>query len=287
MADPVAAPSITDDTLPIAVALVTNRRDWLTVIDAADGIARIEFCSRVGDAELRIADDPPAAFLCVPFDADGYRVHELAAKMRAASPPVPVVILSLARAARWTHTIPGNGSLHVSRLTSSALRAVLRALLSRERTRLRRMHTAAVCAALMPDAAREALRYAIENGDRRMGVPHLAASIGRPRKSLDRHLAISSPLSAREIIVWGRLMAIAIELDDPGVTVAAIAPELRFTSASSLRNLLQRHTGLTPSELRARGGLREILARFGAVLADRLALAIRPHIPLDDHRLTA
>jgi AraC-like DNA-binding protein len=257
------------------------------VLHAAAGLARVEFTSLIADAAERIERGRPAAFVCEPFDDDGFRVHEFASALRNATPPLPVIILSPTRAAHWTRSIPGDGSLHVSRLAHLELRGALQAVLARERSRLRRIHAAAACVPLVAIGAREAVRYAIENGDRPMGVPHLAASIGTPRKSLDRYLSLNTPLTAREIIVWGRLLAIGIELDDPNVTVASISPALRFTSASALRNLLQRHTGLTPSELRARGGLQEILSRFRAAIAARPVSPAASGPPLDGDRLSA
>ncbi|HKS07081.1 MAG TPA: AraC family transcriptional regulator [Gemmatimonadaceae bacterium] len=108
-------------------------------------------------------------------------------------------------------------------------------------------------ARVVPGSVRHIVRFAVEQGDRPRSVSELAAAVGIPRKSLDRQLAGTIPVTARELLTWGRLIAVSMRLTDPSVTTSRIAEELAFASPSALRNLLQRYARLTPTELRRAG----------------------------------
>jgi transcriptional regulator GlxA family with amidase domain len=116
------------------------------------------------------------------------------------------------------------------------------------------------------DGARDVVQFAIEHGDSPSSVRQLAAALGLPRKTLDRRLARTISLTARELIGWARLIALAIRLESSTLSADAIATELRFASPSAMRNLLQRYAGLTPRELRQRGGSEYLYGRLRAEL---------------------
>lgn len=132
--------------------------------------------------------------------------------------------------------------------------------------RARRREMAAQLARDVPEAARDAVQFTIENGDHPRSVRQLAASLGLPRKTLDRRLARTIALTARELLGWARLIALAIRLETSTMSADAIATELRFASPSAMRNLLQRYAGLTPTELRQRGGSEYLYGRLRAEL---------------------
>ena len=73
------------------------------------------------------------------------------------------------------------------------------------------------------------------------------------------------------LAAWARLLAAAWLLEDGGRSVEQTAHLLSFESPNALRNLLKRHTGLRPIEVRENGGLRCVLALFRAALARRRA----------------
>jgi AraC-like DNA-binding protein len=108
-------------------------------------------------------------------------------------------------------------------------------------------------ARVVPAPIRHIVRFAVEQGDRPRSVSELAAAVGIPRKSLDRQLAGTIPVTARELLTWGRLIAVSMRLADPAITTSRIADELEFASPSALRNLLQRYARITPTELRRAG----------------------------------
>ena len=108
--------------------------------------------------------------------------------------------------------------------------------------------------------------FAVEQGDRPRSVSELAAAVGIPRKSLDRQLAGTIPVTARELLTWGRLIAVSMRIADPAVTISRVADELAFASPSALRNLLQRYARLTPTELRRAGSTEHMVNAMVAAL---------------------
>lgn len=125
---------------------------------------------------------------------------------------------------------------------------------------------AAQLAAAVPPAARDAVQFAMEHGDTPWSVRDRAAQLGVPRKTLDRRLAKTITLTARELIGWARLIALAFRLESSTMSADSIASDLHFASPSAMRNLLQRYAELTPTELRQRGAPEQLFSRLRAEL---------------------
>lgn len=128
---------------------------------------------------------------------------------------------------------------------------------------------AAQLARSVPPPARDVIQFTIERGDQPWSVRELASSLGIPRKTLDRRLAKAITLTARELIGWSRLIALAMRLESSAASADAIAAELRFASPSAMRNLLQRYAGLTPTEVRTQGGSEHLFSRLRTELRRR------------------
>jgi AraC-like DNA-binding protein len=64
------------------------------------------------------------------------------------------------------------------------------------------------------------------------------------------------------VIAWCLILLTTALLASPGVTVERVALELNFPSATSLRNMLKRYTGLRPADLRTPTALDALCARF-------------------------
>ena len=143
------------------------------------------------------------------------------------------------------------------------------ALLTGEHIGAERRAFADRIAATVPERVREAVRYAVAHGDQPRSVTALSVAIGTPRKSLDRRLSQELPMTARQLLMWGRLISAAMRMEASACTVLAAAGDLSFASPSALRNLLQRHAGMTPTELLRNGGS----AHLVQLLTKRLARA--------------
>lgn len=255
-----ASALLTDNAaLPRAAALVRNAREQRALRRALAGIVDIDCCFDAVEAVQHLDGDLPDALIVHRFASNALDADRLVREFVARAPDVPVVVVLREPASRLE--IP-NDAVRLAQPIAPQIRAVLRVAMSRERARERRAAAGRLASWWAPEPARDAVRIAIEHGHRRVSVPGFANLNGLSRKAFDRYLLNTSPMTARELIVWGRLVSVAIALEDPTVTVAAIVPELGFSSPSALRNLLQRHTGLTPSDLRRAGGASAILSRL-------------------------
>jgi AraC-like DNA-binding protein len=73
-------------------------------------------------------------------------------------------------------------------------------------------------------------------------------------KTLNEHLRRSALPPLGQLITWCRLLRAAQLLGAPRVTLERTARRLSFPSAAALRAQLSRYLGVSPSELRKRGG---------------------------------
>lgn len=86
-------------------------------------------------------------------------------------------------------------------------------------------------------------------------VAAVARLLGVHRKTLVNHCLRSHLPPPVELLGWCRLMLAAHVLHRRRGTVEATALELEWASVTSLRNMMKRYTGLSPTDVRNRGGL--------------------------------
>lgn len=118
----------------------------------------------------------------------------------------------------------------------------------------------------VPKVVQDVLTYCTRNAHNLPDVDELSEALGMPRRTLAHRLYRAGSPSAAALISWSRLLAAAEMLVDDRRSVEQAALALGFASGSALRGMLQRYAGVTPRELRARGGLTHLLdlllARF-------------------------
>ena len=112
---------------------------------------------------------------------------------------------------------------------------------------------------IAPPTVRSILVLAARHAERPLTVHAMAARAGISQQTLETRLRDAGLPPAREIIRWFRLLHVAARLDVPKASVEQIVDAMRFASSSTLRQLLKRMTGLTPSQLRDAGGLQYLL----------------------------
>jgi transcriptional regulator GlxA family with amidase domain len=105
--------------------------------------------------------------------------------------------------------------------------------------------------------------------ERATSVQAVAHVLGVHRKTLVNYCAQASLPPPGAVIAWCRLLLVGHFLETPGRTVEGIALRVEFASATALRNMLRRYTGLRPQQVRERGGLRCIVDAFRRSLAER------------------
>jgi AraC-like DNA-binding protein len=114
----------------------------------------------------------------------------------------------------------------------------------------------------LPPRIRPLVEYCVTHPEDAHSVEEVASTLGLNRKTLVNRCRAEGFPAPRNIIAWCLLLLAAGLLATPNVTVEQIALQLNFPSATALRNMLKRRTGLRPSDLRARDALGEMCARF-------------------------
>lgn len=84
-------------------------------------------------------------------------------------------------------------------------------------------------------------------------VPELADSLGIYKRTVPRWCAAAGVPEARRMFTWLRLLLAAVLLDDPERSFENVARTTGYSSAASLKSTTKAFTGMTPTELRARG----------------------------------
>jgi len=116
--------------------------------------------------------------------------------------------------------------------------------------------------ALIPPKALALVQYCFLNGANAPTVASVAFALGTSRRTLVTRAAEAGLPSPRLLIGWGRLIAAGDLLARSDFPVERVAHHLGFGSASELRNMFRRYTGLRPRDVRAKGGAVAILPLF-------------------------
>ena len=108
----------------------------------------------------------------------------------------------------------------------------------------------------------KALLWATEHALSQPNVSDLAVGLSMSPRQLTRALRKSRVMSARQILLWGRLFQAGRLLPEPRATVEGIAYRLGYSSDAAFRRALRGKVGLTPTELIQKGGLVCVLGAF-------------------------
>lgn len=114
----------------------------------------------------------------------------------------------------------------------------------------------------LPPGVRPLVELYLRGTDGTLSLDAAARQLGVHRRTLQNRMDSAGYPGPGELRGWCRLFIAAQLMHDGGRTVEGVAQQLDFPSASALRNLLKRRTGLAPHGLRAAGGLRYLLRTF-------------------------
>ena len=84
-------------------------------------------------------------------------------------------------------------------------------------------------------------------------VSDIADALRIPRQTLSRWCRDRDYLRPEELLQWSRIFLIAGLFQTTGWSAEAVANAMSYASATALRNRIRAHTGLTTTDLRARG----------------------------------
>ena len=127
-----------------------------------------------------------------------------------------------------------------------------------------------------PDAAAEAVAWAVEHASDGPPVARVAAALGHTPRSLAALLRGAGLPTPVRVLLWGRLLQAAALLGRDQRTVEDTALCLGYATASSFGRAMKSETGFAPREVAARGGLRFVQSRLFPERPRRLPDAARP-----------
>jgi len=250
---------------PLAVAaLVADDVARTCLRNALRGRADLRACDRIHELISLLATTRVDLVVVAPWDAAGTRVAPVIRQVRDRLPSVPIAIYCTltADAVREIVALTKSGADEVIFRTADDHAAALwpRLLISINRRAadeaLDALHS------VLPTGIEPIISYCLDRAETGVSVAEVAAAFHVHRKTLVNRMAAAGFPAPACLISWCRLLLAARLLEDPGRAVEQVALELGFGSGAALRNMLRRYTGLRPSELRERGGMRCLVKRF-------------------------
>jgi AraC-like DNA-binding protein len=255
------------------LALITGRLERLRIATAVRGHATVQFVGTTGELLAHLGDSPalPTALIVEPRDCDERPTAGVVRQLATAHPALPIVAYCHAG---YEHSreilelgVAGAHELLFHGIDDSgvALRGVLSsATQACAATQVMRAIAGDVPAALLP-----LFEFCLAYPERATSVQAVAHVLGVHRKTLVNYCAQASLPPPGAILAWCRLLLVGHFLETPSRTVEGIALRVEFASATALRNMLRRYTGLRPQQVRERGGLRCVVDAFRRSLAEK------------------
>ncbi len=114
----------------------------------------------------------------------------------------------------------------------------------------------------------ETIRRVVGGLHFRWSAERFAASTGMTRPALSHRLKHRGLVSVGRLLLWSRLLHAGVWLCEPGRTADSVGRQLEYSSGAAFRRALKVHTGATPTQVIARGGLPFVLSSFVGVCRD-------------------
>jgi len=256
------------------LALVGGRAERARIEQALRGTAEMRFFDRLADLQGALAAAPPHTLRALIVDpAD---VHELPAAIVVRSlvsdlPHVPVigyvrpgrqasrVILDLAGAGVHELLIAGTDDvgIEVERIVASSQ------LLATADRALRML------GGVLTDEVRPLFDFCLRYPEHTHRVSGVAAALGVHRRTLVNACARAALPSPMSVTGWCRMMLAGGLFGYGANSVKEVALAVDLNSATSLRNMLRRYTGLRPNDLQRGRALRQVVDAFLAAVHAR------------------
>ena len=246
-------------------ALVLGRLERARLQDAVRGRVILEAVDTVTALEQLVVRSVPrvSAVIVEPFDIHRTPVAPTIARLRAEYPGVALIGLCQP-AHKYSKEIVALVHAGVHELVFRGVDDTKEAL---RQTLARASQTSAareVLNALRPHLTTDAivivetsLQHAWDFTSRQ-----LAQVLGMNVKTLVKQCRASGLPTPGALLNWIRLMVVAYLLDAEGRALEHVAAAFGLESASPLRNLMKRYTGLRSLEVRAGGGVKVVIDAF-------------------------
>lgn len=245
----------------IVAVLVREAAGRARIQDALRGHAAVRFCDATDELLLLVTNGLAGVVVADLRDRTGASTLPTVREIREGFPSVPVVayceltpdtsreILALARVGVNDLILRGVSDVGVA----------LRSAIVSAQDHCGAKGVLEALSPLIPASIVPFMNYCLEHARRSLSVAEVATALGVHRKTLVDRLAAANLPTPSAMIAWCRLVLAARLLEDPGRSVEQIALLLDFPSATSLRNMLKRYTGLRPGEIRENGGVHCVL----------------------------
>jgi AraC-like DNA-binding protein len=247
-------------------ALVLGRIERARLQDAVKGRAILEHVETVSALENLVACSVPrvSAVITEPFDSRRTPVAPTLARLRMEYPGVALIGFCQP-AHRFSSEIVAlvHAGVHelVFRGVDDSSAAFRQTLARASQTSAARQVLNALGEHLTPEAlsiVETCVQYAWPDFSSRA----LAQVLGVNVKTLVKHCRSNGLPSPGALLNWVRLMVVSYLLDAEGRALEHVAAAFGLDSASPLRNLIKRYTGLTATEVCAAGGLKVVIGSF-------------------------
>jgi AraC-like DNA-binding protein len=265
---PLPTERIAERMLPTLLALNLATEAQRRLTRALRGQASVEPVPTCRELLRRVQERGARAIVVELRDAEHTPTAPTVRRLRESWPLVPVLgycassnpdgadLLAVAQAGLTGLLVTGSTESRVA-----AIRDVIEGLQQAEDEVTARRAWATV-AADVPEPARVVVEYCLRHGRRELGVDDLARALGMHRKTLWGRLDRAGLPSPEKVINWARLLHAAQRLETTDLSLARVATEYQHPSASALRNMLFRYTGLVPATVREPGGFELVLDAF-------------------------
>jgi AraC-like DNA-binding protein len=250
----------------MCLALVTDPADRARLRAALLGSADVTFVASIAQVLplLRADRNGVRAVVLEAHDASGRPTAGLARQVSRLFPTTPVIgYCSLEAEASQDIVALVSAGAHALVFKhrdehTALLRGILRSADQARAAHLVLHHLGG----RLPPRIRPIVEYCVTHPEDAHTVEQVAMTLGINRKTLVNRCSAEGFPAPGTVIAWCLLLLTAGLLATPDVTVEQIAMQLNFPSATALRNMLKRRTGLRPGDLRGKDALVELCARF-------------------------
>ena len=257
-----------EGTRAVCLALVTDAHDRARLRDALAAAAEILFVTSVADvlAALRADQARIRVVILDARDGAGRPTAGLARQVTQLFPAIPVIGYCDTGAEHSRDIVAlASGGIHELLFKRDSSPAAVRSVLTAAQQACAADLVLARLELVIPPRLRPFVEHCLVNPEESHTVARVARAMGVHRKTLVNRCRTEGAPSPGAIVAWCLLLLAATLLAAPGVTVERVAMWLNFPSASALRNMLRRHSGLRPRDLRGEQGIDLLLAQFGAL----------------------
>jgi AraC-type DNA-binding domain-containing proteins len=251
---------------PRCLALVTGAESRTRLYAALAGVANVTFFASVAEVlrELRADQRGVRAVILEARDAAGHPAAGLARQVTTLFPAIPVIGYCSGRSEDSQEIIAlASAGVHELIYKQHDDHApLLRAILARADQQCAGDLVLHHLRKALPRRLRPLVEYCLSNPEDAHAVNSVARALGVDRKTLVNHCKVEGFPPPGTVLGWCLLLLSAALLAAPGVPADRVALQLAFPSATALRNMLKRYTGMRPAELRTPTALAELCARF-------------------------